>query len=110
MVRIHVVDHDVLSNRVAMPGLAKVINILIQTVVPFFIIQVEVMLSCMIFSGSSSTQRGRVWFFFCGRRVIIVTDGDGRRVSTIVQLTRVRQFAKQNFADDWIIVCMMHGL
>ena len=56
MVRIHVVDHDVLSNRVAMPGLAKVINILIQTVVPFFIIQVEVMLSCMIFSGSSSTQ------------------------------------------------------
>ena len=46
---------------------------------------------------------------FCGRRVIIVTDGDGRRVSTIVQLTRVRQFAKQNFADDWIFVCMMHG-
>ena len=48
--------------------------------------------------------------FFCGRRVIMVTDGDGRRVSTIVQLTRVRQFAKQNFATDWIIVCMMHGL
>lgn len=48
--------------------------------------------------------------FFCGRRVIMVTDGDGRRVSTIVQLTRVRQFAKQNFAADWIIVCMMHGL
>ena len=61
------------------------------------------MFSCMIPRGGQAVKEGEC-FFCCGGRVIIVTDGQRRRVSTIVQLTRVRQSAKKNIATDWIFV------